>query len=100
MRNETLPLTVLLKRGHTEEFKTEDVVLWRGELCAEYNDSGFVGYKQGDGTKKWSELEYVDLNKIEAFRVVCRSTYDNRPIRTVDICLDPIKAKELSEKYL
>lgn len=98
MRNENLPLTVLLKRGHTEEFKTEDPVLWRGELCAEYNDSGLVGYKQGDGTKKWSELEYVDLNKLEAFRVVCRAKHDGRPVRTVDICLDPIKAIEISER--
>lgn len=98
MRNENLPLTVLLKRGHTDEFKTEDPVLWRGELCAEYNDSGLVGYKQGDGTKKWSELEYVDLNKLEAFRVVCRAKHDGRPVRTVDICLDPIKAIEISER--
>lgn len=98
MRNENLPMTVLLKRGHTEEFKTEDPVLWRGELCAEYNDSGLVGYKQGDGTKKWSELEYVDLNKLEAFRVVCRAKHDGRPVRTVDICLDPIKAIEISER--
>ena len=97
MRNENLPLTVLLKRGHTDEFKTEDPVLWRGELCAEYNDSGLVGYKQGDGTKKWSELEYVDLNKLEAFRVV-GITKDGRPVRTVDICLDPIKAIEISER--
>ena len=98
MRNETLPMTVLLKRGHTEEFKIEDVVLYRGELCAEYNDSGLVGYKQGDGTKKWSELEYVDLNKLEAFRVVCRAKHDNRPLRTIDIYLDPIKSIELSER--
>jgi hypothetical protein len=50
-----MPVQIQLRRGDSEEWTSIDPILAEGEIGTEL-DTG--KWKVGDGTSKWSELEY------------------------------------------
>jgi hypothetical protein len=52
------PYKILIKRDKLENWIEHDPILFDGEICRN-TTNGLI--KIGDGTKKWSELFYVEL---------------------------------------
>ena len=49
------------RRGTTEQWLTSDTIIYDGEIVVEKSDDGYARLKVGDGTKKFSELPYMNM---------------------------------------
>lgn len=49
------------RRGTTEQWSTSDAIIYDGEIVVEKSDDGHTRLKVGDGTKKFSELPYMNM---------------------------------------
>ena len=49
------------RRGTTEQWLTSDAIIYDGEIVVEKTDDGYTRLKVGDGTKKFSELPYMNM---------------------------------------
>lgn len=49
------------RRGTTEQWLTSDAIIYDGEIVVEKSDDGYTRLKVGDGTKKFSELPYMNM---------------------------------------
>lgn len=59
----------LVRRDTLARWKDFNPVLRLGEIAAVYVSEHTFLYKIGDGERSWSELPYVDLNKVPQFRI-------------------------------
>lgn len=78
-------VVIYLKRDQAKNFILEDPVLKDKELIAVYDEDKLIGHKIGDGKSKWSELDYVDLDLIDEFKV-----YDGKMGYACRIILNPV----------
>ena len=49
------------RRGTTEQWLTSDAIIYDGEIVVEKSDGGYTRLKVGDGTKRFSELPYMNM---------------------------------------
>ena len=49
------------RRGTTEQWATSDSIIYDGEIVVEKSNDGYIHLKVGDGTKKFSELPYMNI---------------------------------------
>lgn len=49
------------RRGSTEQWSKSDEIIHDGEIVVEKSNDGYTRLKVGDGTKKFSELPYMNI---------------------------------------
>ena len=49
------------RRGSTEQWVESDAIIYDGEIVVEKSDDGYTRLKVGDGTKRFSELPYMNM---------------------------------------
>ena len=49
------------RRGSTEQWVESDAIIYDGEIVVERSDDGYTRLKVGDGTKRFSELPYMNM---------------------------------------
>lgn len=49
------------RRGSTEQWAKSDEIIYDGEIVVEKSNDGYTRLKVGDGTKKFSELPYMNI---------------------------------------
>lgn len=49
------------RRGTEQQWSTSNVIIYDGEIVVEKSEDGYTRLKVGDGTKKFSELPYMNM---------------------------------------
>ena len=78
-------IVIYVERSQLNTLMSNDIVLNSKELMAVYDENRLIGHKIGNGESKWSELDYVDLNMIDEFKV-----YDQKKGYICKIVLNPV----------